>query len=90
MHWKIRSLLWDRKCSCSLAGRLNAFVQPSNGHRCVFNSDGYFEDVREKGVAGVSSSGPSSSSYLSSSLSNFDEVSEITYSESLSLLELDK
>jgi hypothetical protein len=77
----MRSLLWDRRCSCSLAGLLKAFVQPSNGHRCVLSSEGYLEDVSERGVAGVSSSGPScSSSSLSSSVSNPDETSEISYS----------
>ena len=51
---KIRSLLWDLICSCSRAGRLKALSQPSNGHRWVLCSDGYRDEVVEKGVAGVS------------------------------------
>lgn len=57
-------------CSCNLAGRLNAFVQPSNGQRCVFSSDGYLDDVTERGVAGVASW------WISSMLSASKETSD--------------
>lgn len=57
VHLNSLSLLWDRRCSCNRAGRLNAFVHPSNGHRWVFSSDGYLADLvddGDRGVAGVS------------------------------------